>query len=79
MNTTVPSNWEKFMGSENRKDVEAVKLNRDLFNRMAFPACFNQCSKTDVDIVFLNEMECTYKCLITYKQAFSVLKDAEKL
>ena len=54
-----------------------MQLNRDLFNRMVVPSCFKQCAKTDVDIVFLNEMECTYKCIITYKQAFSMIKDLD--
>jgi hypothetical protein len=52
-----------------------VALNQDLFNRMVVPACFRQCSRTDVDIVFLNEMECAYKCIITYKQSFAHIRD----
>ena len=77
--STISSNWEKLVKSEDKREYQSISLNKDLFNRMVVPACFNQCAKTDVDIVFLNEMECTYKCMITYKQAFSVLKDLEKL
>ena len=39
----------------------SVRLNQSLFDKMVEPVCFEQCAKTDVDIVFLNEMECTYK------------------
>lgn len=45
---------------------------------MVVPACFNQCARTDVDIVFMNEMECAYKCMITYKQAFSIVKELDR-
>jgi hypothetical protein len=45
---------------------------------MVVPACFQQCAKTDIDIVFLNEMECAYKCMITYKQAYRYLNDLDK-
>ena len=46
---------------------------------MVVPACFNQCARTDVDIVFMNEMECAYKCMITYKQAFAIVKELDRL
>ena len=54
-----------------------MHLNADLFNRMAVGACFKQCAKTDIDIVSMNEMECTYKCMITYKQALPLLQQLE--
>lgn len=69
--------WASFLSATASKDFKDLQLNRDLFNRMVVPACFNQCAKTDVDIVFLNEMECTYKCVITYKQAFNIIKDLD--
>jgi hypothetical protein len=53
-------------------------LNADLFNRMALGACYKQCAKTDIDIVSMNEMECTYKCMITYKQSLPLLQQIDK-
>ena len=61
-------------GFTNFKDIP---LNRDLFNKMAYGACFNQCSQTDIDLVFKEEMECTYKCVITYRQAYGIIKDVD--
>jgi hypothetical protein len=55
------------MTASSTQDYKSIALNRDLFNRMVVPACFKQCSRTDIDIVFLEEMECAYKCMITYK------------
>lgn len=70
--------WASFVSSTSQNDFRAINLNQDLFNKMVVPACFKQCSKTDIDIVFLNEMECAYKCMITYKQAFTLMKDLER-
>lgn len=70
--------WASFVSSTAQNDFKAINLNQDLFNRMVVPACFKQCSKTDIDIVFLNEMECAYKCMITYKQAFTHMRDLER-
>ena len=72
--------WESFLGSMGEAgtyDFKNIQLNKDLFNRMVIPACYNKCANTDVDIVFMNEMECTYKCIITYKQAFTILKHSD--
>lgn len=66
------------LSSSSTYNYRSIEMNKDLFNRMALPACFQQCSRTDIDIVFMNEMECTYKCVITYKQAFQMLKDLER-
>ena len=70
--------WASFVNATSSNELRDVPLNQDLFNRMVVPACFKQCSKTDVDIVFLNEMECAYKCVITYKQAFTIVQDLER-
>jgi hypothetical protein len=70
--------WASFISATANRDFQNIKANADLFNRMVVPACFRQCAKTDVDIVFLNEMECTYKCIITYKQAYQVLQDLDR-
>jgi hypothetical protein len=59
--------WASTIASASKKDFRDIKTNDDLFQRMALPACFKQCSRTDIDIVFMDEMECTYKCMITYK------------
>ena len=50
-----------------------IRMNRDLFNKQVVTSCFNQCAKTDIDVVFAHELECTYKCMITYKDAFEFL------
>ena len=65
--------WSRFVAESSSTDYKEVRLNADLFNRMAVSACFKQCAKTDIDIVSMNEMECTYKCMITYKQALPML------
>ena len=61
--------WGNFVSATGQNEYKNINLNVDLFNRMVVPSCFKQCSRTDIDIVFLNEMECTYKCIITNKQA----------
>jgi len=66
-----------FISSAAQQDLKTIPLNKELFGMMAYPACFKQCARTDVDILFKGEMECTYKCVITYKQAFSLIKDLE--
>ena len=57
------------------QDLNSIRINESLFKRMALPACFKQCSRTDIDIAFLNEVECTYKCMITYKDTLSMLQE----
>ncbi|CDW85235.1 UNKNOWN [Stylonychia lemnae] len=69
--------WGNFINATSQNDYKDISLNQDLFNRMVVPACFQQCARTDIDVVFLNEMECSYKCMITYKQAFHHLKDLD--
>jgi hypothetical protein len=59
--------WATYVAGSSSADFKKIATNDDLFNRMVMPACFNQCARTDVDIVFMNEMECAYKCAITYK------------
>jgi len=66
-----------FVSANSEHEFKDIPLNKDLFNKMALPACFNQCAKTDVDIVFMNEMECTYKCMITYKQSLNFIRELE--
>ena len=59
--------WAGSIAQATQKDFKDIPLNEDLFNKLTLPACFKQCSRTDIDVVFKNEMECTYKCMITYK------------
>ena len=68
-----------FVTASSEREFRDIPLNRDLFNKMALPACFNQCAKTDIDIVYLNEMECTYKCMITYKQSLGFIRELDHL
>ena len=70
--------WGSFVSATSQNEFKTIGHNNDLFNRLVVPTCFRQCAKTDVDIVFLNEMECAYKCVITYKQAYQVLQDLDK-
>ena len=70
--------WAGFVNASASNNFKDIALNKDLFNRMVVPACFNQCAKTDVDIVFMNEMECAYKCMITYKQSVGLLSDIDR-
>ncbi len=69
--------WASYVSSSSSNNFKDIPLNQDLFNRMTIGACFNQCARTDVDIVFLNELECTYKCVITYKDTFGLLKQLD--
>ena len=55
------------------QDLNSIRLNENLFKKLALPACFKQCARTDIDIAFLNEVECTYKCMITYKDTLRML------
>ncbi len=80
MSSTTTNNtglWGSFISSTATNEFKSIAPNNDLFNRLVVPACFRQCAKTDVDIVFLNEMECAYKCVITYKQAYTHLNDLD--
>ena len=70
--------WAHYVASSSAQDLKSIELNKDLFNRMTVSACFSQCARTDIDAVFLNEMECTYKCMITYKEAFSLVKNLDQ-
>ncbi|CAI2385231.1 unnamed protein product [Moneuplotes crassus] len=67
----------QYSNGPDKDEFNGVKLNQSLFDKMVEPVCFDQCAKTDVDILFLNEMECTYKCMITYKQAFNLIKNLD--
>ncbi len=70
--------WGSFVTATSQNEFKNINHNNDLFNRLVVPACFRQCAKSDVDIVFLNEMECAYKCVITYKQAYGMMQDLDK-
>lgn len=69
--------WANTIAGASQKEFKDIPVNQDLFNRKALPACFKQCSRTDIDIVFLNEMECTYKCMITYKESLKHLQSLD--
>ena len=69
--------WSSFLNGTGSNEFSKISHNNDLFNKLVIPACFQQCAKTDVDIVFLNEMECSYKCMITYKQAYRMIQDMD--
>ena len=69
--------WASQIAAGSQKEFKNIPINDDLFNRMALPACFKQCSRTDIDIVFMNEIECTYKCMITYKDTLRLLHELD--
>ena len=66
--------WAGSISSASQKDFKDIPINVDLAKKMILPACFKQCSRTDVDIVFDNEMNCMYKCMITYKDSIKLMK-----
>ena len=67
--------WASFVGASSENNFGSIRLNEDLFNSMAMPACFKQCARMDIDITSLDEMNQTYKCMITYKQTLQMLKE----
>ena len=69
--------WASFVAASSENNFRDIALNTDLFNKMAFPACFKQCAKTDIDIVTTFELEQTYKCIITYKQSLQLLRELD--
>ena len=69
--------WASTIAAASTKEYKDIKVNNDLFDRLTLPACFKQCSRTDIDLVFMNELECTYKCMITYKHALRHLQNEE--
>ena len=67
--------WAATIAGASAKEFKDIRNNEELFKRMTLPACFKQCSRTDIDIAFLNEVECTYKCMITYKDTLRMLQE----
>ena len=59
--------WASFVAASSENNFGEIPLNGDLFNKMAMGACFRQCAKTGIDTVTTDELEQTYKCIITYK------------
>lgn len=41
-----------FISNSAGNDLKTIPLNKELFGMMAYPACFKQCARTDVDILF---------------------------
>ena len=66
--------WASTIASASKKDFRDIRTNDDLMLRMTLPACFKQCSRTDIDLVLMDEMECTYKCMITYKDTMKLFR-----
>ena len=66
--------WAGSISSASQKDFKDITTNTDLAKKMIMPACFKQCSRTDIDIVFNNEMTCMYKCMLTYKDSIRLMK-----
>ena len=69
--------WAGSIAAASQKEFKDIPVNQQLFNRMVQPACYQQCSRTDIDIVFANEVECMYKCMITYKDSLRIIKDLD--
>ena len=69
--------WASTLASASAKEFKDIAINEDLFAKMTMPACFSQCSRTDIDIVFKEELECMYKCQITYKQSLKMLQETD--
>ena len=56
-------------------EFKRVANNKEMFDILVQPACYNQCVKSQINQLLLSEMECTYKCMITYKQMFTEIID----
>eukprot|EP00355_Strombidium_rassoulzadegani_P008510 CAMPEP_0168625526 /NCGR_PEP_ID=MMETSP0449_2-20121227/10068_1 /TAXON_ID=1082188 /ORGANISM="Strombidium rassoulzadegani, Strain ras09" /LENGTH=78 /DNA_ID=CAMNT_0008667305 /DNA_START=8 /DNA_END=244 /DNA_ORIENTATION=+ len=61
------------MSGLSAQDLTKVEVSDDMFTRMALPACFKQCNPSP-DLVKMEDMECTYLCVLTYRDAFNELK-----
>ena len=67
--------WASFVSASTENNFGDIPFNADLFNKMTMPYCFKQCARTDIDTCTTFEMEQTYKCIITYKQTFDMLRE----
>ena len=70
--------WASFVSASSETDFKNIPLNKDLFNKMALPACFRQTARTGIDTVTTFELEQTYKCIITYKQSLKLIQELEQ-
>ena len=66
------------MERTNAPQYDVWKSDYQLFQKQSIPQCYNMCARTDIDVVLLPEMECTFKCLITYRQAYKELMKHEQ-
>ena len=71
MNTAL---WASFVADSSKQNFSDIPLNKELYLKQLFPKCFEQCSRTDIDIVFMPEWECAYKCAVTYRDTLDLLK-----
>ena len=49
--------WANFVSASSETNFDKIPLNKDLFHKMAFGACFRQCAKTGIDTVTSAELE----------------------
>ena len=70
--------WASFVASSSETNFRDIPLNKDLFNKRAFPECFRQCAATDIDTVTVDELEQVYKCVITYKQSLNIIRELDQ-
>ena len=71
------ANYKRYEGMKDKDEFNSVKLSKSLFDKLVEPACFNVWNMTDTDIVFQNDIEWTYRCMIAYKKVFNHLKTLE--
>ena len=69
--------WASSIAAGSQKEFKEIPINNDLFLKMIQPACFQQCSRTDIDIAFQNEMVCMYNCMITYKDSLKLIRELD--
>ena len=70
--------WASFVSASSENNFKDIPLNQDLFNKMALPACYRQCARTGIDVVTTDELEQTYKCMITYKQTLQHIRELDQ-
>ena len=70
--------WASYVSASSETNFSDIPTNKDLFNKMALPACFRQTARTGIDTVTTFELEQTYKCIITYKQSLQMIRELEK-
>ena len=49
--------WASFVSASSENNFSDIPINKDLFNKMALPACYQQTARTGIDTVTTFELE----------------------